>query len=63
MSESLCSAGRRTHLKIVAVGLLAAIIFVTVGIYSRIITSGVSVATVKAGKPAAYTESTSSGTR
>jgi hypothetical protein len=63
MSESLWSAGRHTHLKIVAVALVAAILFVTVGVYSRVTTSDVSVATVKAGKPAALTETTSSSTR
>jgi hypothetical protein len=65
MSESLWSAGRDTHVRIITVALVAAIIVVTVGIYSRITTSGESVAAVKAdrpvvraGQPAAYTDST-----
>jgi hypothetical protein len=70
MSASLRSAGRNTHIRIVAVALVAAIIFVSVGIYSRFTTSGTAVATVKAdrpvlrvGYPATYTDSAKSSIR
>jgi len=70
MSASLWSAGRDVHVRIVAVGLMAAIVFVMVGTYSRITTSEMSVAAgkadglvVRAGKPAAYTDSNDGSTR
>jgi len=70
MSVSLWSAGRDVHTRIVAVGLMAAIVFVMVGTYSRITTSEMSVAAgnpdhlvVRVGKPAAYTDSTSASIR
>jgi hypothetical protein len=70
MSASLWSAGRNAHVRIVAVALVAAIIVVVVGIYSRITTSGTAVATVKAdrpvlrtGQPATYTDSAKSSIR
>jgi hypothetical protein len=70
MSPSLRSADRNTHIRIVAVALVAAIIFVSIGIYSRITTSGTAVATVKAdrpvlrvGQPATYTDSAKSSIR
>ena len=71
MSVSLWSAGRDVHARIVAVGLMAAIVFVMVGTYSRITTSGVSVeagnpdhlVVVRVGKPAVYTDSTSASIR
>jgi hypothetical protein len=70
MSSSLRSAGRNTHIRTVAVALVAAIIVASLGIYSRIATQEASVAAVKAdrlvvkaGKPAALTDSTSASTR
>ena len=70
MSESLWSAGRNTHLKIVAVALVAAIIVVAVGIYARDTDSAASVAAVKAdrpllkaGQPASFTDSAGSSVR
>jgi hypothetical protein len=70
MSESLWSAGRNTHLKIVAVALVAAIIFVTVGIYARDTDPASAVAAVKAdrpvlkaGQPASLTDSAKSSVR
>jgi hypothetical protein len=63
MSESLRSADRNTHLKIVAVAVLAAILVVTVGIHARDPNPGAAVADVKvdrpvlkAGQPATYTD-------
>jgi hypothetical protein len=63
MNYSLATADRTTHLKVVVVALLAAILVVAVGIAARIgsadtetarvRTQGVVV--VKAGAPAAYT--------
>jgi hypothetical protein len=70
MSSSLRSAGRNTHIRTVAVALVAAIIFASLGIYSRITASGTAVATVKAdrpvlrvGQPATYTDSAKSSVR
>jgi hypothetical protein len=70
MSGSLRSAGRNTHIRTVAVALVTAIIVASLGIYSRIATQEASVAAVKAdrlvvkaGKPAALTDSTSASTR
>jgi hypothetical protein len=61
MNSSLRSADRNTHLKIVAVSLLAAIVVLTVGINARIADSNTTTARiqadgpiVKAGKPAIY---------
>jgi hypothetical protein len=62
MNSSLWSADRTTHLKIVAVSLIAAIAVLAVGINARIAETS-SVAdrihvdnpVVKAGKPASYT--------
>jgi signal transduction protein with GAF and PtsI domain len=53
MNSSLWSAGRNTHLKIVAVALMASIVVVVVGINSRV-ESGSQVV-VKAGQPTVYT--------
>ena len=47
MNHSLVTAARTTHLKIVAVSLVAAIAVVLVGITARISDSGASNATVK----------------
>jgi hypothetical protein len=70
MSESLRSAGRNTHLKIVAVAFLAAIIVVAVGIHAPDNTPGSAVAGVKAnravlkaGQTATYTDSSNSSVR
>jgi hypothetical protein len=70
MSESLRSADRNTHLRIVAVALLAAITVVTVGIYARDPDPGSAVAGIKvdrpvlkAGQPATYTDSAKSSVR
>jgi hypothetical protein len=70
MSESLRSAGRNTHFKIVAVALLAAILVVAVGINARDNNPGPAVAGVKAnpavlkaGQPATYTDSSNSSVR
>jgi hypothetical protein len=69
-SVSLWSAGRDVHTRIVAVGLMAAIVFVMVGTYSRITTSEMSVAAGKAdglvvrvGQPASYTDGAKSSIR
>jgi hypothetical protein len=63
MNHSLATADRTTHLKVVIVALVAAIVVVTVGIAARVTamdtetarvrTQGVVV--VKAGAPKAYT--------
>jgi|SoiMethySBSTD1v2_1073268.scaffolds.fasta_scaffold01261_5 hypothetical protein len=70
MSESLRSADRHTHLRIVAVALVAALGVVIVGIYARdsnpgTVTADVKVdrRVVKAGQPAAYTDRASSNLR
>jgi len=54
MNSSLWSAGRNTHLKIVAVALVASIVVVVVGIDSRG-ESGAPQVGVKAGQPTVYT--------
>jgi hypothetical protein len=61
MNHSLLSADRNTHLKIVSLALIAAIVVVVVGIAARI-TDDASAARIeiggpvlKAGKPAMYT--------
>lgn len=62
MNHSLITADRTTHLKIVALSLIAAIAVVAVGITARITDTGVASArleaqgpVIKAGKPAAVT--------
>ena len=67
MNHSLAAADRTTHLKIVVVALVAAIVVVTIGIAARVAaadtetarvrTQGVVV--VKAGAPKAYTRTES----
>jgi hypothetical protein len=64
MSESLLSADRNTHLKIVAVALIAATVLVTAGIYARVTDAGIMTTRVypdrpvlKAGQSIIYTES------
>ena len=62
MNHSLVTADRTTHLKIVAVSLVAAIAVILVGITARVTDTGSASANlqaqgpvVKAGKPAAVT--------
>jgi hypothetical protein len=61
MNHSLVTADRTTHLKIVAVSLVAAIAVIMVGITARVTDSGASAnlqahgPVLKAGKPAAIT--------
>ena len=61
MNHSLVTADRTTHLKIVAVSLVAAIAVIVVGITARVTDSGASAnlqahgPVLKAGKPAAIT--------
>jgi hypothetical protein len=62
MNHSIIGADRTTHLKIVVVALVAAIVFVAVGITSRFTETGTATAQapqliVKAGKPVAVTTS------
>jgi hypothetical protein len=61
MNHSLLSADRNTHLKIVSLALLAAIVVVVVGVSARV-ADGTATARIeapgpvlKAGKPAIYT--------
>jgi hypothetical protein len=68
MNSSLWSAGHTTHLKIVAVSLIASIIVVAIGINARL-DSPTTTRTetdqivVKAGKPTIYTDSSRSTIR
>ena len=61
MNHSLVTADRTTHLKIVAVSLIAAIAVILVGITARVTDNGASAnlqahgPVLKAGKPAAIT--------
>lgn len=61
MNHSLVTADRTTHLKIVAVSLVAAIVVIMVGITARVTDNGASAnlqahgPVLKAGKPAAIT--------
>jgi hypothetical protein len=70
MNHSLTAASRTTHLKIVVVALMAAIVVVTVGIAARVTAMDVETArirtqgvVVKAGKPAAYSGTENSAIR
>jgi hypothetical protein len=70
MSESLLSADRSTHIRIVAVALVAAIVVVTVGIFARSTDPGTMAAgverdrlVVKSGQPATVTDSARSSVR
>ncbi|HME29885.1 MAG TPA: hypothetical protein VKE53_08505 [Pseudolabrys sp.] len=62
MNNSLWSAGRNTHLKIVAVSLMASIVVVVIGITARL-DGGASKIVVKAGKPTIYTDNAGSTIR
>ena len=61
MNHSLVTADRTTHLKIVAVSLVAAIAVILVGVTARVTDTGASASfqahgpALKAGKPAAIT--------
>jgi hypothetical protein len=62
MNSSLWSADRNTHIKIVAVSLVAAIVVMAVGVSARIADPGAVTAriqadgpVIKAGKPASFT--------
>jgi hypothetical protein len=70
MNYSLTTASRTTHLKIVVVALMAAIVVVAVGITARVTAMDTETArirtqgvVVKAGKPAAYSGSETSTIR
>jgi hypothetical protein len=70
MGRSLRSANRNTHIRIVAVALVAAIGLVIVSMYARITGPGTVIADVKtdrplvkAGQRATYTESAISNVR
>jgi hypothetical protein len=54
MNHSMLTCGRTTHLKIVAVALIAAVLFATVGLKAWLDDSGAGnvTASVKAGGPA-----------
>jgi hypothetical protein len=54
MNDSMLTCGRTTHLKIVAVALIAAVLFATVGLKAWLDDSGAGnvTASVKAGGPA-----------
>ena len=70
MHASIGNAGRTTHLKIVVVALVAAIVVVAVGINARTGDTGNVTARIKtdgrvlkAGKPATYTDRDASAIR
>jgi hypothetical protein len=68
MNHSLHSADRGTHLKVVAVALVAAIAVVAVGISARVADSTSAIVRVqgpvlKAGQPATFTSSETSAVR
>jgi hypothetical protein len=70
MNSSLWSADRNTHIKIVAVSLVAAIAVMAVGISARISDPGAVTArihadgpVIKAGKPATFTANDTSTIR
>jgi hypothetical protein len=62
MNSSLWSAGRNTHLKIVAVSLMASIVVVMIGANARH-DSGANQIVVKAGQPTIYTDNASATIR
>ena len=70
-NHSLLSADRATHVKIVAMSILAAIVVVVVGIAARVADHGTETArletrapvVVKAGQPATFTRSDSTTLR
>ena len=55
MSVSIRSADQSTHIKIVVISLLAAIVVVVIGISSRNFSIDVDPAVTKAGKPMNFT--------
>jgi hypothetical protein len=68
MNSSLWSASRSTHVKIVAVSLMASIILIVIGFNARV-DSGATArietnpVVVKAGKPSTYTDNAGSTIR
>jgi hypothetical protein len=62
MNHSLLTADRATHLKIVAVALVAAILVVSIGITAHLMSAETTAAVrssgpvLRAGKPATYTD-------
>jgi hypothetical protein len=62
MNSSLWSAGRNTHLKIVAVSLMASIVVVMIGANARH-DSGANQIVVKAGQATIYTDNASATIR
>ena len=70
MNHSLVTADRTTHLKIVVVALIAAIVVVAGGITAHVasvetasVRTGIEGGVVKAGKPATYTRTGNSTVR
>jgi hypothetical protein len=69
MNSSLFTCDRTTHLKIVAIALVASIVVIAVGIHARTDDSGslanakTSSMVVKAGKPAIYSTRSDSAVR
>jgi hypothetical protein len=68
MNSSLWSAGRNTHLKIVAVSLMAASVVVVIGINARLDSGatarvGTDQIVIKAGKAKTFTDSAGSTIR
>jgi hypothetical protein len=69
MNSSLFTCDRTTHLKIVAIALVASIVVIAVGIHARTDDSGSLAAAktsgmvVKAGKPAIYSTRNDSAVR
>ena len=53
MNHSMYSADRRTHLKIIVVGLLCATVVAAVGIFANIHDVDLGTAPLKAGQPTA----------
>jgi hypothetical protein len=68
MNHSLHSADRSTHLKIVAVALVAAVAVIGIAVSARVADPGSAIArtqgpVLKAGQPATYTSSNASTIR
>lgn len=55
MNHSLYGADRSTHLKIVVVGFLCAVVVAAVGMYARVGDEDATAQFVKAGQPTAVT--------
>lgn len=63
MNHSILSADRSTHLKIVAIALIAAIATIGLAIGSRVEPAAMTAGIIKAGKPVAVTSLTLAATR